>query len=131
MMTFAPAMLSEIIDYGVLKCRHQNTAMYFSLYTFISKTNITLGTTIGLAIIGLYGYDATAGSQNPEARDGLILVMTWLPSLFTLIALLLVALNPINTHRYGVIRRRLNSLAMRAKRNTPVPEHDINLQHAT
>jgi len=112
----APAMLSEIIDYSVLKYKEQNAGIFFSLYAFISKANVAIGMALGLAIIGWSGYDATASSQGIEATKGLMLTMVWLPLGLALVVLLALALSPLNTRRHHIIRRRLDSLAIRANR---------------
>ena len=113
LIAFTPAMLSEIIDFSTWKYRSQNTAMYFSLYSFIGKANTALGAALGLAIIGWAGYDATATTQTTEAIASLMLSMVWLPGTFTAIALVLIALNPINTRRHHIVRRRMDELPPR------------------
>lgn len=116
LVAIAPAMLSEIIDYSSWKYRQENTGMYYSLFLIANKITGAIGTALGLAIIGWYGYDATAAAQDPEATVGLLLSMVWLPIIFAAIALILITLNPINAHRHSVIRRRLDTLAARAER---------------
>ena len=113
MMAFAPAMLSEIIDYNNLKYRIENTATYYALFTFLAKFNIAVGGALGLAIAGWYGLDATTTVQTSEGIVGLLFGMTWLPIFFIIIALVLIVLSPINNHRHGIIRRRLNARIIR------------------
>ena len=109
MMAFAPAMLSEIIDYSTLKYRSENTASYYALFMFLGKFNVAVGGAIGLAIAGWYGLDATTTVQTSEGIVGLLLGMVWLPMFFIAIALVLIVLSPINTRRHGIIRRRLDT----------------------
>ena len=110
---FFPAILSEIIDYTNWKYRNKNAGVYFSFYLFAGKISGAIGSALGLVIIGWSGYDATASAQNSEATTGLILSVTWLPSIFAVFALVLIAINPINAHRHHIVRRRMNSLAFR------------------
>jgi len=117
MAALIPAMLSEIVDYGDWKYSGKYAGIYFSMYTFSNKANLALGTALGLAIVGWFGYDATASSQNIEATNGMMLSMVWLPSMFSVIALILLALNPITENRHQIIRRRMDSIAMRSNRN--------------
>lgn len=114
--SIAPALLSEILDYSSWKYRHQNTALYFSIYSLVSKANIAIGMTLGLAIIGWYGYDATASTQDAEATKGLMLVMVWLPTILAIMGLIVIALNPIAARRHQIIRRRIDSIAVRENR---------------
>jgi Na+/melibiose symporter-like transporter len=109
MMTFAPAMLSEIVDYGTLKYRIENTASFYALFMFLGKFTLAVGGGLGLAIAGWYGLDATTTAQTAEGVVGLLIGMAWLPIVFILIALVLIVLSPINTRRHGIIRRRLDS----------------------
>ena len=118
MATIIPAMLSEISDYGTLKNKNANSGLYFSLYLFVSKGSAALGMALGLAIAGWFGYDAAATAQSPDAVWGLMLSMVWLSSISVAIGLVLFALNPINARRHRIIRRRLDSLAMRASRDS-------------
>ena len=120
MMTFAPAMLSEIIDYSTLKYRTENTASYYALFMFLSKLNVAVGGALGLAIAGWYGLDATTTVQATEGVVGLLIGMAWLPMFFILIALVLIVLSPINTRRHGIIRRRLDAqiTSLHALRNS-------------
>ena len=65
---------------------------------------------LGLAVIGWYGYDATASSQGIDATKGLMLTMVWLPFGLALAVIFALALSPINARRHRIIRRRLDSL---------------------
>ena len=78
------------------------------------KIAASIGSALGLALIGWAGYDATASEQTADATNALLMSMMWLPSGLTLAAIVLIFINPINAHRHGVIRRRLDSLASRA-----------------
>lgn len=116
--SMSPALLSEIVDYSSWKYRHQNTALYFSIYSFITKANVAIGMALGLGIVGWYGYDATASSQDAEAINGLMLVMVWLPALLAIMALIVIVLNPITGRRHQTVRRRLDLIAIREDRLT-------------
>ena len=116
-VAIAPAMLSEIIDYSAWKYRSENTATYFSLFTFITKANSAAGMALGLAIAGWYGFDATTTVQSPESVTGLMLSMKWLPVSFVFVALLLTVCNPINIRRHRTIRHCLDRRSRRAQRS--------------
>jgi len=109
MVTFSPALLSEIIDYGTWKFEVEQTATYYALFAFLGKLNIAIGGGLGLAVAGWYGFDATTTVQTSEGIAGIMLGMAWIPIIFIVIALVLIVLNPIDTHRHGIVRRRLDS----------------------
>ena len=121
-LAMAPAMLSKIVDFSVWKFHNENTAVYFSLYAFLTKAGIAFGAALGLAIAGWYGFDATTTLQSAESATGLLIVMTFLPSAFLVIALVFTVLNPINAHRHGIIRRRLDQRRSRVDSITVVTE---------
>ena len=107
-----PAALSEIIDYGNLKYRTGNNATYFAIYTFVGKTTLAIATSVALGIAGWYGFDASVTQHSNHSIFGLTLAIAWLPSFFVLLALLLIFRSPINKHRHGIIRRRLDARSL-------------------
>ena len=115
----APAMLSEIIDYSNWKYRSENSATYFSIYAFISKTSVAVAMALGLAIAGWYGFDAAASSHSDHSIFGLTLAIAWLPPVFSALALVFILLCPIDEHRHRIIRRRLDVRAARQADNLP------------
>jgi Na+/melibiose symporter-like transporter len=133
MVTFAPAMLSEIIDYNTWKYRIESTATYYALYMFLGKFNIAVGGALGLAIAGWYGLDATATEQTSEGIVGLMIGITWLPIIFTVIALVLIILSPINIRRHGIIRRCLDARVIRVDRDAvrKAPHANISTSYLT
>jgi Na+/melibiose symporter-like transporter len=112
-VVIAPALLSEIIDYGEWKYRLKNTATYYALQTFLNKINAGVGAALGLAVAGWYGFDATTTLQSRDGVVGLMLSMVWIPCILSLIAILLYLLNPVNTRRHRIIRRFLDARAIR------------------
>lgn len=120
MVAFAPSMLSEIIDYSAWKYRTDCTASYYALFIFLGKFNIAVGAFMGLAIAGWYGVDATGTTQTAEGILGLMLGMAWLPIVFMSIALVLIVLSPINAHRHGIIRQRLDARIFRENHAIPL-----------
>lgn len=108
-----PAMLSEISDYTAWKFRAENNAICFALLNFVTKFSSAIGTSLGLAIAGSYGFDAAASIQTSEGVQGLILGMVWWPAFLILLSLALIIAGPINTARYEIVRRRLDVLFVR------------------
>ena len=104
-----PAMISESVDYGCWKLGNEDTAMYFSIYTLISKGAAAIASALALAIAGWYGFDMTASSHSERSLWGLHLAMNWIPLLLTGLGMILVLLSPISSRRHDIIRRRLDS----------------------
>lgn len=112
-MMLAPSLLADIIDYSSWRFGQASGATYFSLYTLAGKTNVAIGGSVGLAIIGVYGFDPTKSSQSTEALFGLHLSMIWVPVLFLLLSIVLIALIPLNVRQHNIIRVRQDSLKVR------------------
>lgn len=110
----APTMVSEITDYGTWKSNVERSATYFALYTFIIKTAMGISSAMGIGIAGWYGFDATAAIQTQHGAFGITLAIAWLPAVFAISSLIMIALNPINERHHRIIRQRLDIRKERA-----------------
>ena len=122
-----PALLSEIIDYSTWKFGVDRSATYFALFTFAAKTAVAVGTSLGLAIAGWYGFDAAASEQSAQAVFGLRLAACWLPTLFMLSSIVVFSVIPMNAYRHRIIRRRLDARRLRDLNDNPVDLEDRTL----
>lgn len=114
MGVMSQAMLSEVCDYGTWKFNKEQSATYFSIYTFSTKAASAIAMAVGLAIAGWYGFDATATAQSIDGVRGITIAMTWVPLLFTCLSMIAIFFCPINAYRHSIIQRRLN---IRSARN--------------
>lgn len=105
--TLTPSLLSDIIDFGILKFGVDRSATYFSIYTFVGKSNYAVGGALGLAIAGFYGYDASSEVHSSDAVFGLRLAISFIPALILLFAIGFILLIPLTTKKHSIIRRRL------------------------
>jgi len=123
-----PSLLSDIADYGSWKFRADHSAMYFSTYLFLQKTNVGIGGAFALAVVGLYGFDATAITHSDKSVQGLRIAIGLIPALLMIISLLFIAKIPINAHRHHIIQKRLTQRLQRQviDLNTPVTNPSIN-----
>ena len=108
-VAISPSLLGDIIDFSTWKFGTDRAATYFSFYTLVLKTSTAVGGSLSFGLTGWYGFDPTANVQSEEAVFGLHLAICWLPALLMLLAVFVVLLVPINTHRHSIIRRRLNA----------------------
>jgi len=102
-----PAMLSEIVDYGTWKFGADRGAMYFSVYFFLVKTTVGLGSAFGLWLVAWFGFDATATSHGESEVTGLFLAIAYLPALALCVTLALVLITPLSERRHRAISKRL------------------------
>lgn len=109
LQVIVPSLLSDITDYGSWKFGADRAATYFSTYLFLQKTNVGMGGAFGLALIGWYGFDATAVTHTQESILGLRLAIAYAPALLMISALFLISKLPINERRHAAIQQRLAS----------------------
>lgn len=92
----APSLLSDIIqpDLNKTGALTGNESFCFSIYAFVSKTSVALGSGLGLLIAGFYGFDPAMETQSVSAIWGLNLAMVYLPMLFILLSIYFINLIP-------------------------------------
>jgi len=112
------SILGDVVDYDRLKTGVDRGGNYFAFMMFAVKM---LGSTGGLALIVLgavFGYQLAEGSVNDNfANMGMLYMFILAPGIFQLASLPLIWNFPIDERRQLIIRRRLESLDARAKRN--------------
>ena len=108
-LSVAPlSLLSDIIDYGTLTSGKNQAGSYFSVFTFLAKVNIAIGTTAGLGIAGWYGFDASATVHSTESIFGLQLSVIYLPIALMVAATAVVFFIPMNEEQHRKIRQELD-----------------------
>jgi Na+/melibiose symporter-like transporter len=110
----AGPLLCDAIDYACLKEGTDRSGLYFSLQGLLFKIPGAVGAGLGFAIIGAMGYDATSNIQTEWALLGMRIGVAWLPALFMLLSMILIAMLPLSERRMVVIRRRLQQRSARA-----------------
>jgi Na+/melibiose symporter-like transporter len=107
MGVIASPMLCDTIDYGRLKDGAERNALYFSIQALMTKLQLAVGGALGFAIVGWFGFDLQAAEQTDMSLIGLRLSVSWAPTFFVLLAMVFIALMPLNERRMTAIRRRL------------------------
>ena len=115
LMTFASGsmgvvalpMLCDVIDYGRLKDGVERSALYFSMYSLMTKVQLAIGGALGFAIVGWLGLDVQAVEQTELSVIGLWLSVSWAPTFFVLVAMVFIVMMPLNESRIEIIRRKL------------------------
>jgi Na+/melibiose symporter-like transporter len=113
--TVLPSLLADIVDYGTLKHGADRAATYFSINTLLQKVGIGIGAALGLASLGLLGFDpktVTVGAI--EARQAVIISFCFVPALIVGCSLLLLWRFKLDARHASIVRRRLDSLARRS-----------------
>lgn len=109
MVVIAAPMLCDAIDYGRLKDHAERNAVYFSIFSLLTKMQGAIGGALGMGIAGWFGFDVLASEQTASGLLGLHLGVAWLPALFVGMAMFFIAIMPLSEERMTVIRRRLSA----------------------
>lgn len=110
-MNLLPSLLAQIVDYSQYKFGIHRSATYFSLNTITAKFAIAGGGALGLAVAGFYGFDPQTKIHSEDNIIGMKIAVSVIPTIFGLIAVALFVLNPMNTRRHTIVRRRLERRA--------------------
>jgi len=97
------------IDYGRLKDGAERNALYFAIQALMTKVQLAIGGALGFAIVGWFGFDMQAAEQTEMSLIGLHLSVSWAPTVFVLLAMVFIALMPLNEARMAIIRRKLRA----------------------
>lgn len=106
-LTFS--MLGDAADYSEWKHGRRATGLFYSAGTFIQKTGGGFAGALVLVVLGSYGYVGTDPSTIAQTTDGMILLMSWIPSAFAFVAVLLLIFYPLNSQRMGEIEAELEA----------------------
>ena len=125
----AGPMLCDAIDYGRLIDHAERNAVYFSIFTLLTKMQQAIGGALGMGIAGWFGFDVLASEQSPSGLMGLHIGVAWLPAIFVLMAMAFIAIMPLSEKRMVVIRKRLldrDERKVSAEYNGEDPEYSGN-----
>lgn len=105
---FAPALLSDILDYSNWKFGEDFAGSYFAIYSLITKTNYAIGGAVGLAIAGWHGFDPSLNNHSSQAVAGLQFAAIWMPVIFLLFSIIFIFRMPIDSRRHAILRKAIN-----------------------
>lgn len=109
-MVLPPALVSDAIDYGVLKGANDDAALCMGLYHFVQKVGTAGGVGIALPLAGMLGFKAE-GINTPDGLQALNLVALVLPFFVALPGLWLLFDYPLTRARHDVVARCLKRRA--------------------
>jgi GPH family glycoside/pentoside/hexuronide:cation symporter len=103
------SMLGDAADYSEWKNGRRATGLFYSAGTFIQKTGGGFAGALILLVLAGYGYVGTDESTIANATDGMIALMSWIPSLFSFAAVAMLVVYPLNTKRMAEIESDLEA----------------------
>jgi len=108
LLIMSASILSDICDYSSWRFGSVKTATFFALKAFLYKMVVALGTALGLAVAGWYGFDPASSIHTNDGIFGLTLAISWMPAFSISIAIIFILFTPLNSRRNKIIRRRLD-----------------------
>lgn len=107
------AIMSDIIDYDILKTGVNRAGNYFSLESFILKGVSALAGSVGFWLLAAFAYDPKGLENSSQAEFGLLFTMTVIPMVLLVISGALLWFFPINEKRQSIIKKRIETRASR------------------
>lgn len=75
------AMSADIVDYGRLVTGQDHAGLYGSMFSFLQKSVMGVSSAAGLALVGIFGFDATAATQTASGVLAIKIIGALLPAL--------------------------------------------------
>ncbi len=110
-MMFPMAMVGDVADYDTLKSGARRTGLLYAMRLMVFKATFAAGNAAGFYILSLVGYDPKAAVNSSFSTWGMLLTLTVLPSIFFLMAGVILLRFPIDARRHAIIVRRISSRA--------------------
>jgi GPH family glycoside/pentoside/hexuronide:cation symporter len=103
------AMLGDAADYSEFKNGRRATGLVYSAGSFATKFGGGLaGAIIGL-VLAAYNYNGLNEAAIQGAVPGIVMLMSWIPTLIAFVAALVMMLYPLNQHKMDEITIELNN----------------------
>ncbi|HKY90629.1 MAG TPA: MFS transporter, partial [Nevskiaceae bacterium] len=102
------AMSADIVDYGRLVTGEDHAGLYGSIFQFLQKSLQGVSAAAGLALVGFFGFDATASAQSAGGTFGIKFVGAVLPALGLLGAAALIWNFSLTRARVAEIQAQLH-----------------------
>jgi Na+/melibiose symporter-like transporter len=102
-----PLLLADVADYSLLKSKMDFGGTLFASHAFIGKVCYALGVSAALAILGIFGFDATSKEQSDLAKTGLALAYAGIPLVLAIVIAALSLRIPLTRQRAALVRKRL------------------------
>ncbi|BCD99606.1 MFS transporter [Marinagarivorans cellulosilyticus] len=103
------SMLGDAADYSEWKNGRRATGLFYSAGTFIQKTGNGFASALVLLVLSAYGYIGSDPDTIANTKHVMVSLMSWIPALFSFVALGLLVVYPLNTKRMGEIEHDLES----------------------
>ena len=114
-MLIAPyTIFGDIVDYDTLKTGSNKASSYYALYGLILKAISGIGGGVAFFFLSALDFNVKGGNSFSQ-NIGLFCAFAVVPALMYVVTGLIMNNFPLNKHRQEIVKRRIESLALRAK----------------
>lgn len=107
-LSLPSAIQADVIDVDTDASGEQRSGFYFAMWSLATKLALALAVGLAFPLIGLFGFSAEAGAENPPgALFALAASYAWLPVAFKLAAVALMWNFPLDRDAQRALRRRI------------------------
>ncbi|MDR1416170.1 MAG: MFS transporter [Prevotellaceae bacterium] len=103
------SMYADIVDHQELKTNRRATGLIFSSSSMSQKMGWAFGAALSGWLLAWFGYDQTAAVQSGSAIFGVRLMLSWLPAVSCLLAVLGMMFYPLSERRVKEIAEELEA----------------------
>ena len=111
------SMYADIVDYQELKTGRRTTGLIFSSSSMSQKMGWALGAGITGWMLAIFGYGQNAVEQTDYAIYGLRLMMSWLPAISCVLAVVGMAFYPLSEKKVRAISAELEARRRAARKD--------------
>lgn len=113
------SMLGDAADFSEWKNRRRATGLIYSAGSFINKAGTGFAGALVLLVLASYGYDGMRPESALAARQGMVLLMSWIPAAFAFAGAAAMLFYPLTERRMSVIEAELVRRRARAGHTMP------------
>jgi glycoside/pentoside/hexuronide:cation symporter, GPH family len=106
-MVMVYTMSADIVDYGRLQTGEDHGGLYGSMFSFLQKSLLGVSAAAGVALVGAFGFDATAAAQSGGGIFGIKLTFAIFPAVGVLAAAVIIWNYPLNRKRIADVQAAL------------------------
>lgn len=103
------AMLGDAADYSEYKNQRRATGLVYSAGSFATKFGGGIAGAIIGFVLGSFGYDGQDVNAIHNAIPGIVMLMSWIPSIIAIIAALIMLAYPLTQSKLDLITHELQN----------------------
>ena len=113
-LALPPAMQADVVDLDTLRSGAGRAGLFFALWGMATKLAMAAAVGVAFLLLDVVGFDPAA--PDPHSLWVLAALYALVPVVLKTAAIAIVWNHPVTARRQAVIRRRLDTLAVRAER---------------